>query len=383
MNNANEQRGPLAGLLVLDFTTVVSGPVCTQLLHDNGARVIKVERPGTGDSIRACEPKVDGDLFTDIAALNGGKESIEADLKNPEDAALLKRIIKKADILVENFRPGVMQRAGLDYDSVKDLNPALIYGSISGYGQTGPRHQDPAYDEIIQAASGLMSLTGPPEGPSLIAGASVADCISGLTCFAGIMTACVGLAKTGKGCHVDTAMIESLLLLLSEPVAGYSATGQVAPKLGNDHPSITPFSSYATGGLEIVICVASPALWQKLCKALGKEEWLEKPEFAFPATLHDNKDLFRKALETLLKTQDHQYWIEKLESAGVPVSLVNSIKDTCNMEQLKARGFFVKTAGHWYNGNPIVLSTYPRITERPTAQQLGESNEKVKKEFAG
>ena len=154
MSNSTERTGPLKGLLVLDFTMVISGPISTQLLHDNGARVIKVERTGVGDSIRPLGPMVDGKVGTIVAGLNGGKESLEANFKDPDDVAFLKRIIKKADIVVENFRPGVMAKSGLDYDSVKDLNPALIYASISGYGQAGPMHKAPAYDEIIQGASG-------------------------------------------------------------------------------------------------------------------------------------------------------------------------------------------------------------------------------------
>jgi CoA:oxalate CoA-transferase len=244
-------------------------------------------------------------------------------------------------------------------------------------------HKAPAYDEIIQGASGLMSITGPKEGPSMIAGSSIADCSSALVCFGAIMIACFDREKNGRGCHVDTSMLESLLMLLTEPVSNYSCTGIAPPKLGNDHPSITPFSSYATGGQEIVIALTGEKLWKLFCKTLEKEEWLDRPEFGCPEPLHTNKQMFREELEAHLKTHDHNYWVEKLSSAGVPVSLVNTVKDTCNMEHLKARGFFVKTAGHWYNGNPIRLSTYPRITERPAAQQLGGSDKKIRKEFAG
>lgn len=381
MSQGNERSGPLEGMLVLDFTTAVSGPLCGQLLYDNGARVIKVERPEIGDAIRVIAPYIDG-VGVDFCAFNGGKESLVANIKDSDDVALLKRIIEKADILVENFRPGVMDRCGLSYDDVKDLNPRLIYASISGYGQTGPMHQAPAYDEIIQGASGMMSVTGEPGGPSLIAGSVIADCVGGLVAFASIMTACFARANTGRGCHIDTSMLESLLTLMSETVAIYSATGVCPVKHGNDHPTITPFSSYATGGREIVIACASPGLWQRFCKALAKEEWLEKPEYAFPVAVHENRKMFRDDLEAILKTQDHAYWIDKLGTAGVPVSLVNTLEEATKMEQLHFREFFVKSAGYWFNGSPVRLSTFPRAKERPGAPELGAHSEPIRKEFA-
>ncbi len=382
MSNATERTGPLKGLLVLDFTMIISGPVSTQLLHDNGARVIKVERTGVGDSIRPLGPMVDGKVGTIVAGLNGGKESLEANFKDSDDVAFLKRIIKKADIVVENFRPGVMAKSGLDYDSVKDLNPALIYASISGYGQAGPMHKAPAYDEIIQGASGLMSVTGEPGGPSLIAGCSVADAVTGILTYAAIMTACFAREKTGQGCHIDMSMLESLTMLLVEPVTSYAATGEIPTKHGNDHVSATPFSSYATGGREIVICIGGLGLWKELCAALDKEEWLERPEYAFPNAIHENKDKFRQELEAILKTQDHNYWIEKLGAAGIPVSLVNNVEEAEKIEQHKFRKFFVETMGRHYSGNPLLLSNYPRITERPDVPALGAHNEQIRKEFA-
>jgi len=382
MDNTNKQDRPLKGMLVLDFTMIISGPTCTQLLYDNGARVIKVERPGVGETTRTLGPLVDGKLGSIMAGLNGGKENVEADLKNPDDVAFLKRIIKKADIVVENFRPGVMAHVGLDYDSVKDLNPALIYASISGYGQTGPLHKEPAFDTIIQAASGMISVTGEPDGPSYMTGSSIADAVTGLNTYGAIMTACVAREKTGKGCHVDTSMLESLTTLLVEPVVGYAATGEIPGKHGNDHVSATPFGSYATGGREIVICVGSPSLMQKLSKALGKEEWLEMPEYEWPNAIHDNKEQFRVELEAILKTRDHNHWIETLDAGGVPVSLVNNFKEAVHNEQHKYRNYFVKTMGHLFNGNPVYLSTYPRITERPDTPEVGADNDKVRKEFA-
>jgi CoA:oxalate CoA-transferase len=382
MSNDTERTGPLKGMLVLDFTTVVSGPVCAQMLYDNGARVIKIERPGVGDSIRgATAPLVHG-LFTDVMGINGGKESIEADLKNPNDLALLKRIIKKADILVENFRPGAMANSGLSYDEVKKINPKIIYASISGYGQSGPRHQDPAYDIIIQSASGFIEATGRPDLPGIAAGSSVADITSGMLAFSGIMTALFDRERTGRGAHVDISMLEGMMMLLTEPVCEYTATGKVPKRRGNDHPATAPFSTYKTGGKDIAMAMTTQTQWAHLCKILQKPEWLEKPEYKGLTARRDNKDMLRAELEPILKTQDHTYWLEKFEAVGVPVSVVQTVADACAMEQQKARGFFVDVDGFKYNGNPILLSSYPRITKRPRAPELGQHSDAIRKEFA-
>lgn len=385
MNDITKPKGPLTGLLVLDFTCYVSGPACTQMLYDNGARVIKLERAGIGEPVRVIAPFVDvGDkkIGTMACAYNGGKESILADFKNPDDVNFLKRIIKKADIVVENFRPGVMARAGLDYDSVKDLNPSLIYASISGFGQTGPMHGDAAFDAIIQGASGLMSSTGERGGDPLMVGSSVADVVTGIQTYGAIMTACFDREKTGQGCHIDSTMLESVSTLLCEPLIDYSATGKPDARHGNESPDAAPFGAYATATREILICVASFGQWKVFCETLGKKEWLDMPEYAWPASVLKNKDKFRKDLEAVLTTQDHNYWLEKLGATGTPVGLVNTMAEAMDSEQHKHRKYFVKTAGNLYNGNPISLSTYTRITERPDIGEVGECNDEIRKEFA-
>jgi len=381
MSNTTERTGPLKGMLVLDFTTVISGPVCSQMLYDNGARVIKVERPGIGDSIRSAAPRVDG-LFTDVMGVNGGKESIEADMKNPDDLELLKRIIKKADILVENFRPGAMASSALSYDEVKKINPKIIYASLSGYGQSGPLHQNPAYDIIIQSASGFIEATGRPDLPGVAAGCSVADVTSGMLTYSGIMTALFDRERTGQGAHVDISMLEGMMMLLTECVCEYTATGKVPKRRGNDHPATAPFSTYKTAGKDIAIAMTAQTQWAHFCGILQKPEWLEKPEYKGLTARRDNKDMLRAELEPILKTQDHTYWVEKFAAAGVPFSVVQNIADACAMEQQKARGFFVDVDGFKYCGNPILLSSYPRITSRPRAPELGQHSDAIRKEFA-
>jgi len=378
----NEKDGPLKGLLVIDFTCVVSGPFCTQLLSDNGARVIKIERPGTGDIIRHCGVLIDDALSKDFAILNGGKESFVADLKSPEDRGILEQIIAKADVLVENFRPGVMDRAGLGYQQVKQINSAIIYASISGFGQSGPIHAAPAYDEIVQANSGLMSVTGFPDGRSTRAGFSLGDVNAGIHCYASIMTALFNRSRTGEGCRIDTAMLDCMISMLAEPIGEYAVTGEVPRKQGNDNPSITPFSTYATKDREIALCVASPKLWGLLLGVIGKSDWLDRPEFAFPEGAQRNKDQLRIELEAILKTEAADYWLDKMHAAGVPCANVNTIQDMAEMEQVKHRRMLINSGGYRFPGNPIRLDAYPVIEERPMAPSLAEHTNQIKKEFS-
>lgn len=379
--NAKVKDGPLNGILVIDFTCVVSGPFCTQLLSDNGARVIKIERPGSGDIIRHCGVMIEDALSKDFAILNGGKESLVADLKSPEDRKVLERIIAEADVLVENFRPGVMDRAGLGYQHVKEVNPKIIYASISGFGQSGPIHEAPAYDEIVQANSGFMSVTGFPGGRSTRAGFSLGDVNAGIHCYASITTALFNRERTGAGCRIDTAMLDCMIAVLAEPIGEYSVTGEVPQKQGNDNPSITPFSTYATKDREIAICVASPKLWGLLLGVIGKSDWLDRPEFAFPEGAQQNKDQLRVELEAILKTEGADYWLDKMHAKGVPCANVNTIQDMADMEQVRHRRMLIKSGGYAFPGNPIKLDAYPVIAERPMAPSLGEHTEQITREF--
>ncbi len=381
MNN-KEKDGPLKNILVIDFTCVISGPFCTQLMSDNGARVIKIERPETGDITRHCGFLIEESLSKDFATVNGGKESFAANIKSPEDQKILKRIIAEADVLVENFRPGVMDHAGLGYEEVKKINPHIIYASISGFGQSGPIHSAPAYDEIVQADSGFMSITGFPNGRSTRAGCSLGDVNAGIHSYASIMTALFNRSRTGEGCHVDTAMLDCMIHLLAEPVGEYFATGEVPKKQGNDNPSVTPFSTYATKDKEIAICIASPKLWSQLLDVIGKKEWLEKPEFRFPEEVHKNRELLRTELEKVLKTEDADYWLDKMHAIGVPCSNVNSIQEMTEMDQVNHRKMLIKSGKCTFAGNPIKLSVYPAIEEREIAPSLGEHTEKIKREFS-
>jgi CoA:oxalate CoA-transferase len=375
--------GPLNGILVIDFTSVISGPFCTQLMSDNGARVIKIERRRSGDITRHCGVFIDDTLSKDFACVNGGKESLEADIKDSEDIKILNSIIKKADVLVENFRPGVMLRAGLGYEDVRKINPGIVYASISGFGQTGPIKNAPAYDEIVQADSGFMSITGFSNGKSTRAGCSLGDVGAGIYTYAGIMTALFARSeKGGEGAHVDISMLDSMIHLLTESVGEYFATKCVPQKQGNDNPSVSPFSTFSAKDKEFVICIASPSLWELLLKFINRAEWLNRAEFKFPAELHKNKELLRIELETVLKEKNAQYWIDKMHDAGVPCSNINTIAEMTEMEQVKHRKMIIGSGKCMFPGNPIRLSNYPVIEERRQAPKLGEHSDKIINEFS-
>ena len=378
----NEHKnGPLNGLLVVDFTMFVSGPSCTQLLRDNGARVIKVETPA-GDPTRLAGIFVDKDFSKDFAAFNGGKESITANLKNPADLEFVQNIIRKADILVENYRPGVACKLGIGYDAVKQLNPRLVYASISGFGQNGPISQAPAYDTIVQADSGFMSVTGFPGGRSTRAGTSVADIEAGVYSFASIMLALYNRERTGEGCHIDTAMLDCMLTLLPEPIGEYFVTKQTPVKHGNDNPSIQPFSTFMCQDTEIALCVASPKLYQELLAVIGKLEWLERPEFKFPGELNKNIEQFRQEFEAVLAKDSADSWVKTMHTAGIPCSKVNTIADMTEYEQVWFRKMLIPSGNGTFVGNPVKLSGYPVIDQRPRPPYLGEHNADIATEFS-
>src|SRR5262249_13931362 len=250
--------GLFSGLLVVDLTRVLAGPFCTMMLAELGARVIKVENPNGGDDSRRFEPFFQGQSPY-FASLNRGKESIEMDLQGDADGAVFGKRVGRADVLVENFRPGTMERLGLGYESLRAVNRRLIYAAVSGFGQTGPWSHKPAYDLIVQALGGLMSVTGQPAGPPMKAGTSVGDITGGLFLLAGIAAALYHREKTGVGRLVDVAMFDGQLAILESAIMRYAATGQVPGPLGNRHPSITPFEPYAAADRPLVIAAGNDA----------------------------------------------------------------------------------------------------------------------------
>ena len=325
--------GAYAGLLVIDLTRVLAGPFCTMMLAELGARVIKVEVPDAGDDARHFEPFIDGQSGY-FASLNRGKESIALNLKNAADQEVFLSLVRRADILVENYRPGALDRLGLGYDRLRAVNPRLIYAAVSGFGHSGPWSQKPAYDLIVQAMGGLMSVTGFPGGPPTKAGTSIGDITGGLFLLAGIGSALYHRERTGAGLKVDVSMLDGQIAILESAVVRCANTGQTPGPLGNRHPSITPFEAYATADRPLVVAAGNDALFGRLCQALGLAELAGDLRFNTNRARTLHADALKTALEEVLTRQSVGHWISVLEAAGVPCSPVQTVADAVEHPQV-------------------------------------------------
>jgi CoA:oxalate CoA-transferase len=372
--------GPFSGLLVVDLTRVLAGPFCTLTLAELGARVIKVENPDGGDDTRHFVPSWHGKSAYYLS-LNRGKESIALNLKEPRDRELLLNMIRAADVLVENYRPGTLEKLRLGYDDVKAENPRLIFASISGFGQTGPWRNRPAYDMIVQALGGLMSLTGQPGGAPTKAGTSVADLAGGLYATIGIAAALYQLEKTGTGLRVDVAMLDSLLSLLEHGIMRYAATGQVPAPIGNRHPSITPFEAYDTADRQLIIAVGNDTMFGRLCRALELPALAGDPRYPTNAERTRHADELKSDLEVILKKLPAAHWVEVLERAGVPCALVQTVADAVEMPQVQARNMIVSADGLRMVGNPIKMSGFAEAPTRTPGPDLDADGERIRREF--
>ena len=373
-------HGPFSGLFVLDLTRVLAGPFCTMMLAELGARVVKIEDPRGGDDSRRFEPFFEGQSAY-FASLNRGKESIALDLKDEADRAVFLKLVPRADVIVENFRPGTMERLGYGYEQLRVVNPRLIYASVSGFGQTGPWRGKPAYDLIVQALSGMMTVTGHPANPPTKAGTSIGDITGGLFLLAGIAAAIYHREKTGRGQQVDVAMFDGQLAILESAVMRYAATGQVPKAVGNRHPSIAPFELYAAVDRPIVIAAGNDALFGKLCRALGRPDLADDPRFAVNCDRVRHAEELKVALEEVLRTHAAAYWIERLEAAGVPCSLVQDVAEAIAHPQSVARNVIVRAGGLRMAGNPIKLDEFADEPTRRPAPALDADGDRIRKEI--
>ncbi len=373
-------NGPFAGVVVIDLTRVLAGPFCTMMLAELGARVIKVENPEGGDDARHFDPFIQGQSGY-FASLNRGKESIALDLKEASDRETFQTLVRRGDVVVENFRPGTMDRLGLGFDQLQQINPRLICASVSGFGQTGPWRHKPAYDMIVQALGGLMSMTGPPEGPAMKAGTSVGDITGGLFLLAGIAGALYHRERTGTGLKVDVSMLDGQIAILESAVVRYANTGVVPPRLGNRHPSITPFEPYITADGPLIIAAGNDSLFARLCAALGRPELSADPRFATNRDRNLHSEVLKAALEEVLTRQPSAHWIEVLERSGVPCSPVQTVGEAVNHPQVRARNMIVQAGELFMAGNPIKLSAFPEAATRPAAPALDADGERIRREF--
>ena len=372
--------GPLAGLLVADFSRVLAGPFATMMLADLGARVVKVERPGTGDDSRSYGPFADGRSLY-FARVNRGKESVALDLKDPADLEVARRLAARADVLVENYRPGVMERLGLGPAALLEAHPQLVYCSISGFGHTGPWAQRPAYDAVVQGMSGLMAITGAAGGPPVKPGAPVADLSAGLYAFGGITSALLGRASTGRGTHLDLAMYDATVSLLEGPALSYLATGQEPARIGNAHFAIAPFDTFACADREITICAANDGLFAALVRALGLPGLADDPRFAGNAARNERRGALKDELEAALRTRPADHWLDELDLVGVPCGPIMTVAEAVGSEQAAARRMVVEAGGLPGPGNPVKLAGYDDPLVRRPAPLLDEHGPAVRAEF--
>jgi CoA:oxalate CoA-transferase len=377
--------GPLSGITIIDLTRVLAGPFCTLLLADLGARVIKVEQPGKGDDSRAYGPFINGKSGYFVAQ-NRGKESIALDLKKPDDVAILHRLLAKADVLVENFRPGTMERLGLGWDALKARYPTLIYAAASGFGQTGPYADRPAYDVIAQAMGGIMSLTGHEGGPPTRVGSSIGDLGAGLFTALGISSALFDRARTGKGMMLDVAMLDCQVALLENSVIRYFASGQSPRPVGGRHPSIAPFEPYRTQDGHIVVACGNDELFRRLAKTLERPDLATDPRFSENARRSDNVLDLKVALEGILLHQTTDHWLGVLGKAGIPCAPINDVAHACADPQIVARNMIVPIEdealpGIKLAGLPIKMSAYPDTHSRPAAPDLDGQRARILADF--
>jgi formyl-CoA transferase len=372
---------PLDGLTVLDLTRVLSGPYCSMLLADMGARVIKIERPGAGDDTRAWGPPFVNGESSYFLSVNRNKESVALDFKEPRGRAILDGLIARADVLVENFHPGTLDALGLGYAQLAAAHPRLVYCSITGFGATGPLRHRPGYDAVVQAEGGLMSLTGPGDGDPYRLGVAIADIAAGLFAAQGIALALLVRGRTGKGQFVDISMLDSVASLLTYQAGIYFTTGRTPARTGNRHPSIAPYDTVAAEDGTLVLAVGNDAQWRTFCRVTGLASLADDVRFATNAARVEHYGELQPLIARVLRTRSRQEWIDRLVPAGVPCAAVRALDEVLADPQLAARGM-IQSVPHpaagavKVLGNPIKLSDTPAAVDAPPPR-LGEHTARV------
>lgn len=376
--------GALKGIRVLDFSHALAGPYCTLLLAEYGASVYKLEAR-EGDMGRGWGPPFAGGISSFFLGLNRGKRGISIDLKQPEGIGLCLRLIDRMDVLIENFRPGAMERLGLDFASLHKRNPRLVYCSISGYGQAGPSRDEAAMDLVVQASSGLLSITGTEEGESVRCGYGVTDVTAGLFSVIGILLALRAREQTGRGQYVDVSMLDSMISTMSSNYMSYLGSGVVPQPMGTSFPTVVPYRVFHTVDRPVAIAVGSEKLWAAFCRALERPDLERHPDYATNRTRILNRDAIESVLGEIFLQRTAGEWIERLRSAGIPCSLVRTFQEVAEDPQCEVREMFPPiehpTAGlHRVTGTPVKLSDTPGNPALP-APLLGEHTLSVLKEF--
>ena len=379
------QPGPLSGITIVDLSRILAGPYCTLLLAELGARVIKVEAPKTGDDARQYGPFTEGKSMY-FASVNRGKESIALDLKASGDREIFERLLDKADAIVENFRPGTMERLGYGWDTLHPRYPRLIYAAASGFGHTGPYSHYPSYDMVVQGLGGIMSITGIPDGPLVRVGTSVGDLAGGLYTTIALNAALLHRERTGEATKVDVALFDCQLALLENAIMRYTTTGEIPGPMGARHPSITPFEAFTTKDGHIIIAAGNDGLWVKLTEALGHPELAQKPEYKTNPLRNQHQPQLKAELEAILSSATTEHWIGVLEAAGIPGGQVNNVEQALAHPQTAARNMLIEvddpvTGKLSLAGNPMKLSAFADPPTRAPAPDLDADRAKILKEL--
>jgi crotonobetainyl-CoA:carnitine CoA-transferase CaiB-like acyl-CoA transferase len=357
--------GPLTGTTVLDLTRVLSGPYCTMMLADLGARVVKIEQPRGGDDTRQWGPPFLGTESAYFLSINRNKESVTLDFKHAQGRAVLDQLIALSDVVVENFRPGTLARLGLDYETLARKHPRLVYCSVSGYGHTGPRSQEPGYDAVLQGEGGLMSLTGVPDAPPVRVGVAVADIVTGILACQGITAALLARERTGHGQFVDIAMLDTVAALLTYQAGIYFATGEAPQRLGNRHPTIAPYETFTASDGEFVLAVGTDEQWRTFCEVAALDAG---DRFATNRERVTRYAELRPLIADRVRTETRSYWIERLGKAGVPCGSVRDLHEVFSDPQIAARAMAVPMA-HPIAGVIRVLGSPLKLSDTPTTQR--------------
>jgi formyl-CoA transferase len=375
---------PLEGIKVLDLSRVLAGPWCTQLLADLGAEAVKIERPGAGDDTRHWGPPWFGEGEARVAAYflscNRGKKSAAIDFAEPEGAALVRKLAERADVVVENFRVGGLEKFGLDAKSLRTANPRLVYASITGFGQDGPYADRAGYDFMIQAMGGLMSITGLPDdepgGGPMRVGVAVADLFTGMYTAVGILAALLRREKTGEGAHIDMALLDTQLAMLANQASNFLVSGKDPPRQGNTHPNIVPYQPFDASDRPLVIAVGNDRQFVRLAELAGHPEWASDPRFSINAARVANRAELVRLVGEAVRQQPAAYWLERLEEAGIPAGPINSISEALANVQAQHRHMLRTIAGVPMVGSPIRLDGDRADSDLPPPA-LGEHTSEI------
>ena len=388
--------GPLDGIRVFDLTRILAGPSCTQMLADLGADVIKIERSGTGDDTRKFAPPyikdADGNETSESAyfcAANRNKRSVTLDISKPEGQVLARQIIAKSQVLVENFKTGGLAKYGLAYDDLKNEYPGLIYCSITGFGQTGPYALRPGYDVLIQAMSGMMSVTGEPDGEPMKSAIPVADLMAGMYAGVAINAALRHREITGEGQRIDISMLDVMVAFSTVQGMNYLSTGEVPKRLGNQHPNIVPYQAFKTGDGDMILAVGNDSQFQRFCEIAGRPDLPEDPRFATKADRLKNRDEIIPIVQELMLQKPTDFWLKALEESSVSGGPINRLDQVFADPHVNARDMKLEMDYPATNGGKVTLINSPmRLSETPTEARLappmlGEHTDEVLKDMLG